>query len=289
MLIRSRGSRPRRRRAASLRTLGVVSLLIGLLPAAVGAQQVVVEDLEVHLTLNDTRNTLTQVIPVKNEETYALQVRALLSDWYRDSTGRNLFVEPGALPRSCASRMEIFPTNLQVAPGATELIRVSYTPAPNDSGCWTAVLIETVQPPRTPNATEGSFLTVEVRTGVKVYVHAKDPVSAGEIQSADIDLFWRRADPRSRGRDTVQVREAVLVFANTGTAHLRVRTSIEIRDVDARMIRREDGPEYPMTPGAEVQMHFPLLGLAVGNYIAVILLDYGGAEISAAQVDFRVP
>jgi P pilus assembly chaperone PapD len=263
--------------------------VIGLLLPAVAAGQVAVEDLEVHLRLRGAGEAVTQVIPIKNEQDRPQQVRISLGDWYRDSVGRNVFVAAGTTPGSCGERVQVFPTNLQIAAGATEMVRVAYTPMATDPGCWSVVFIETVSPPRAAPTGQGSHLTVEIRTGVKVYVHRPDATIDGTVESAEVGFFWRRADPRGSSRDTVQVREAVVRFANTGTGHLRVRTVLELRDSNAALVRSGDGPEYYVTPGAVVNMHFVIPALPPGDYVAIILLDYGDDEISAAQIDFRIP
>jgi P pilus assembly chaperone PapD len=285
---RSEGSRTGRTHQLAVRLAYVLALVIGLLPAAAAAQ-VSVEELELHLQLVGTRTALGQVIPVKNEEDRPQQVRVAVADWYRDSLGRNVFVDAGTEQQSCAARLSVFPVEFQIAPGATELIRVSYDPSESDPGCWSIVFIETVTPPQPNPTAPGSFLTLEIRTGVKIYVHAKDAVKAGEVEAADVALFWRRAEALSTTGDTVQVREAVVRFVNTGTAHYRVRSQLEIRGTDSRLIFEGPGPDMSMTPGAAHDIHLPMPTLPSGDYIAIVLLDFGGAEISAAQIDFRVP
>ena len=287
MTFRSLGSRPARAAAVVRRTVWSLALVIGLLPAGASAQ-VVVDELELHFRpVGDS--VMSGLIPVRNELDRPQQVRIQLGDWSRDSLGGNQFSAFGTLPRSCGARLQVFPSTFQVAPGATAFVRVSYAPDADVVGCWNVVFVETVNPPRAVTATQGSYLTVEVRTGVKVYVHAPRATMLGEIESAEIAMFARRADPRGGMGDTIQVRESVVRFANTGTAHLRVKTVLEIRDADARLVRQAEGREYFLTPGALVNMHHVIPDLPAGEYIAIVLLDFGGDEISAAQIDFRIP
>jgi P pilus assembly chaperone PapD len=274
------------------RTLVPLVALLGCLlaPVVPAAAQVSVTDLELHLQLKGDTGTLTQVIPVKNEQTTTQQVRVLVGDWVRDSLGNNQFTEPasGGSER-CGARLRVFPTNFQIAPGATELIRVSYSPAAQDEGCWAIAFIETAAPPaRRPDA-QGSFLTLEIRTGVKIYVHRQDAHRAGIVESADVALVWRPRRGATNRRDTTQVREATVLFANTGTAHLKVRTSLEIRDLQARLLHTVPGPDAYLVPGSARYIPIALPDLGPGGYVAIVLLDYGGDEIAAAQVEFRVP
>jgi P pilus assembly chaperone PapD len=278
---------PRRGRARIIALALVAGALVVAVPAPTSAQ-VTVDDLEVHLRLAAIRAPMTQVIPVRNEEKRAQQVRVSLGDWVRDSLGNNTFVEYDSLPSSCGARLRAFPTTFQIAPGATEQIRVTYQPAPADTGCWAIVFIETVTPPPARPDRQGSFVTIELRTGVKVYVHRPDAARAGKVDGGSVELVWRPRAPGTASRDSVQVREAVVRFANTGTAHLRIASKVEIRSLDNRLLHTITGPEAVMTPAALRLVRIPLPALPRGDYVAVVLLDYDGDEIAAAQLEFSV-
>jgi P pilus assembly chaperone PapD len=258
------------------------------LPAAATAQ-VSVDELEIHMRLTPQHGAITQTIPVRNDEAKAQQVRVVVGDWVRDSLGNNMFLEAGSVGASCGQRLKVFPATLQVAPGATELVRVSYEPVPADTGCWSIVFIETVTPPTPRPDGQGSFLTIEIRTGVKIYVHRADAVALGEVQDMSVATAWRLKEPGTGSRDTTLVREASVRFVNSGTAHLRMRTSLEIRSAAGELLHTVDGPEAPMTPGATRIVRIAMPTLPAGDYIAIMLLDYGGDEIAAAQSDFKVP
>lgn len=273
---------------------GTAAALVGLWALLVAAAplgaQVAVQDLEVHLQLLKDTAALTQVVPVKNEETRAQQVRVTVGDWVRDSLGNNVFSEAGSVSQGCGKRLSVFPMTFQIAPGATELIRVSYTPEAVDDGCWAIIFIETVLPPQQRPDAQGSFLTLELRTGVKVYVHRSDAFPAAIVEAAEVGMRWRPTQATVAGRrDSVHVREASVLLANTGTAHLRVKNTLEIRDAQARLLHTVTGSDAPMTPGSARWINLRMPTLAAGDYVAILLLDYGGDEIAAAQVEFRVP
>ena len=127
--------------------VALVGLWVHLLGVATLGAQVSVEELEVHLQLRRDTAALTQVIPVRNEETRAQQVRITMGDWVRDAFGSNQFLAANSTPNACGQRLQVFPSTFQVAPGATEIVRVTYSPAPADTGCWAIAFVETVQPP----------------------------------------------------------------------------------------------------------------------------------------------
>lgn len=258
-------------------------------PTAASAQ-VAVEALEVHLNLAPGKATQTGLIPVRNELDRPQQVRVLINDWRRDSLGRNEFLDAGSLPSSCRERLQVFPMSFQVAANSVENVRVNYDAAADTTGCWSIVMFETVEPPKPKSAENGSFLSFQVRTGVKIYVHAERPERAGEISFADVAQGWRpvAVAPGTRP-DSTRAWQADLRFVNTGSAHLVIRSSVEIRDLDGLLLQKVAGEEGYLTPGAVRDMRIALPDLAPGTYLALVLVDYGGDEITAAQVEFRIP
>lgn len=266
-----------------------LALFMGLasLPEAARAQ-VAVDELEMHFRLGGARALATQLVPVRNEQDRVQQVRVVIGDWARDSLGRNQFLGAGTHESTCGARLQVFPMTFQIAPGAVENVRITYDPA-DDVGCWAIVFFETVAQPRADPDRPGSFLTISVRTGVKVYVHAAGARRAGEITFADVVEAWQPRQRAGAPLDSVRVRQADLRFVNSGTAHLKVRPTIEIRDVTGALLHKVNGPEGYMTPKSLRDFAITLPDLRSGGYTALLLLDYGGDEITAAQIEFQVP
>lgn len=248
------------------------------------AAQFAIDELEMHFA-PDGSGAMTKVIPIRSSSDSTQQVRVTVRDWLRDSLGGNAFLEYGSQTASCQGRLEVFPLTLQLGPQATEYVRVTYTgTAAADPGCWAVVLTETVRPPTARE--QGAAVSISTVMGVKVYVHASGATAEGSVISADVEAFW---EPRPTTADSVFVRDVAVRFANTGTAHLRVRSSVEIRNEATQIVARLDGPEAYITPEAFRDILIRLPTLARGRYVAVILLDYGAEEITAAQVEFEVP
>jgi hypothetical protein len=169
-----------------------------------------------------------------------------------------------------------------------EYIRVAYTPdGANDPGCWAIVIMEALKPP-SARATTGPSVNVTVLTGVKFYVHRSGEVADGSIEYADVETSYERQDRDGRV-DSTLVRDAVVRFANTGSAHLRMKTTVEIRSETTALLHTIPGSDVYLTPGAFRDVVVRIPTLARGRYFAVALLDYGGAEIKAAQVEFEIP
>jgi hypothetical protein len=68
-----------------------------------------------------------------------------------------------------------------------------------------------------------------------------------------------------------------------------LKTTIEIRDVDGLLLQKVSAPEALITPNAVRDQRITLPTLAKGDYVALVMVDFGGDEITAAQVEFKVP
>ncbi len=282
------GRRRGRAQAIALVLVAFAALLSG---PATAAAQVAVDELELHFSLAGARSgTLTQVVPVRNEKDRVQQIRLTIGDWERDSLGRNAFYALGQLASSCKDRVKAFPTNFQLQPGAVEYVRITYEPGTDVAGCWSIVMFESVQPPRPAGEQPGSFLTIEIRTGVKVYVHPAAPTRAGELAWADVVQAWVPKEvARGQRPDSVRAWQADVRFVNTGTDHLKLQPRVEIRDRDGKLLHTVTSLEAYLTPKAVRDLRLTLPDLPSGDYVALVMIDFGGDEITAAQVEFKVP
>src|SRR5256885_17126843 len=104
-------------------------------------------------------------------------------------------------------------------------------------------------------------------------------------------------EPAERGRpprpgkpaaDSVGKRLDV-TFGNSGGLPLWVRGRIEFRRLDNSVAATADVPEFPVLPGARRTVAVPAPKLRAGRYVALALLDYGGADIAGAQIPFETP
>lgn len=272
-----------------LRACVVIATTLATLGAEAWARplqaQFTIDNLELHFR-PDGSGAMTTVIPIRSSVDSVQQVQITLQDWDRDSIGGNKFAEYGSHPKSCTGKLEVFPRTLQLGPRATEFVRVTYTGRElPDPGCWGAVMLERVRPPEPQR--QGASVSINLITGVKVYVHATGARAEAEVISADVETFWRK-NPDAPS-DSTFVRQAAVRVANVGSAHLRIRTTMEIRDQATQLVATTRGPEAYVTPSAFRDVLIPIAGLQPGRYVAVVLLDYGATEILAAQVEFEIP
>lgn len=266
--------------------VAVVALVAAAAPSVVHAQ-LSVDPIELHLRLDS--DSLTQVFTVRNDSDSLQQVRITFADWQRDSAGTNVFGPIGSQPNSCGDRVDVFPRTFQLERGASQFVRLTYKgSSPGPFGCWTIAFAEAVRPPVTAGR-PGSAVSIQIMTGVKIYFHPPNGRVEGAIEYAEVETSWVRK-PGAAPTDTMQVRDVVVRFSNTGTDHMILRTSAELRDESTAVVARLTAADAYLTPDAfrDVALRIPET-LARGRYVAIVLLDFGGADIQAAQVEFEIP
>ncbi|HEX7595015.1 MAG TPA: hypothetical protein VF387_01605, partial [Gemmatimonadaceae bacterium] len=83
-------------------------------------------------------------------------------------------------------------------------------------------------------------------------------------------------------------RQISVVFHNTGGTHLLAKGRLEFRRIDNSLAGQVTIPEFPTLPGAtrKVMLDVPA-GLTPGDYVVLALIDFGGAELVAGQIDYQ--
>jgi hypothetical protein len=256
--------------ASRLLTPAVASLLImgTALPAAA---QISVNDLELHL--GGTAGTLQGVVQVRNDGATVAQVAVSLGDWSRDEDGSNQFGPAGTMPRSCGDELAVDQTTLRIEPRGTALLNVSIRSAAVARGCWSIIMLETEE---RRDAATATGLHFTVRTGVKVYVHQAGAVAGAELEPVGVD----------RDNDGHYVARALL--HNTGGTHLIARGTLDLRDAAGALVTRLPVTDLYTEPQAKRRLAVTMPELQPGRYVALLLIDYGGDELVAAQLAFLI-
>jgi len=217
------------------------------------------------------------VITLTNEGAKAVEAQVRLEDWDRAEDGTNRWYPLGTLPGSCGRLVQVFPASVLLEPGASQTVRVTLDSAagPVPAGeRWCAAVVETVQ----PRVVRGRAVNYLLRTAVKLYLLPRELPADGEV--AELTL---RPHPSAHA-DSVD-----LVFENTGGRHLTARGSLEFRRGDNVVAARADLPALYALPGARSRARVAVPMLPAGRYVVLAILDYGGAELAAAQIEYEVP
>jgi P pilus assembly chaperone PapD len=267
----SRGSQLR----LSLAAVTLAAALPGVAAAQFGVDKT-------ELFLNPSSSTeRTGVLTVRNDGPTRAQATIIVEDWDRAESGTNRFYEPGTLPQSCAHALRVFPKALSLGPGEAQTVRVDLDPSAdstlNAHECWSLVAVESAVP---QTAVNGRMLLYKLRTGVKVYSMPGQLTMDGQV--TDIAM-------RTTKRDSAAVKDSVEVaFQNTGTKHLVARGRVEVRRPDNSTVAVVELPPAYALPGSTMRVRAALPALAVGRYVILAVLDYGGSEIAAAQLEHEV-
>lgn len=277
-------------RASSRRPAAAIAAalcLVAFVPTRARGQQLAVDQIEIYLTPGDPTRS-SAVFNVSNEGDRALQASLYMSDWDRDSTGNNRFFPVGTLRESCKGVLQVFPSQMRLEPHSQQAVRVTLTGSEAQrAACWSVVFVELQDPVRLQQA--GRAVQAVIRVGTKIYV---DPPNV--LRSADVtDMRMARRlgapeEPAALRMDTTR-RELVVLFKNTGGAQIRPNGRVEIRRPDNSVVTTLKVDEFPILPGAVRRLAVPMPVLAPGKYVALTLLDYGGAEIAGGQIEFEIP
>ncbi|HEV2644168.1 MAG TPA: hypothetical protein VGT98_15755 [Candidatus Elarobacter sp.] len=220
------------------------------------------------------------VIGVRNDGDKRVQATLRLEDWDRAEDGDNHWYPLGTRPGSCGNALHLFPLSVVLEPGASQSMRVTFdSAAPPMHECWAAAVVETAQ----PRVLEGRSVLYMVRTAVKIYVAPPGLAASGAVTD------MRITPARAIAASAMSAPQIEVVFSNTGDRHIVARGSVELRRADNSLAAKIALPDIHVLPGAKGRVTVPLPLLAAGRYVALGIMDYGGDEIAAAQVDYEVP
>ncbi|MCX5762450.1 MAG: hypothetical protein NTW72_13270 [Gemmatimonadetes bacterium] len=268
--------------------LTVVAFGTLMLRAAPAAAQLSVEDLELRFvqaaaTGSPRAPLAAKSFRINNTGDAPIQATITLADWDRSETGQNRYFPAGSQPESCAASLSVFPMVIRLEPHSTEDVRVAI----KDSSavgiaCHSILFVETPPPPAN---TRGAALSYRLRYGVKVYVETDAPFAGDIVSSALVSAPVTGAP----GSGATRADSMEIVYRNPGTRQSLTSGEIEVRRPDNTVAARIPIAEFPVLPGATRRLRVALPVLAAGRYVVLAMLEFGGEEVLAAQVEWDVP
>ncbi len=245
-------------------------LLLTLLSATPLRAQLVVDPLEVELSAARP----VAIVTIKNESATAQQATLSTGDWDRSESGDNRFFQLATQRGSCGGAISVFPLALRLEPHGTQTVRIALLGTSAADECWSVIFVEQAA----PQSTVARFgISYSFRTAVKVYALPSVRRRDGEIDSVAL-----RSDSATPGRQ-----QLVIGFHNIGSSHENAHGSVEIRRPDNSVAAKLDIPGFPTLPGAHRSVTLALPPLPRGRYIALAVLDFGGQEITAGELEFE--
>lgn len=294
-ILRSRSpERAGAERRGRVRVTVLALCAVGLVSQRVSAQ-LLVDPLEVTiLTAGAGRAAAT--FSLQNTSDRPVQATLSRQDWDRQENGDNRFLAAGSSGKSCGSMLSLSPLSVRVEPHTSRVIRLAVqTDAAPTRECWDIVFVEEV-PQRAP--ANGNSLQYIFRTGVKVYIAPPGLQRDGAIEDmAVVDAPPKAASsstparPASTASAGIQPagKQIAIRFHNTGGMHMIAKGRVEFRRLDNSLATQVPIGEFPTLPGAvrKVLVDVPR-DLPAGDYVALALIDFGGAELVAGQIDYQV-
>ena len=219
-----------------------------------------------------------------------VQATITRQDWDRVENGDNRFLPAGTSGSSCGAMLSISPLSIRIDPHSSRIVRLGVqNAAALSKECWDIFFVEEV-PQRA--STRGNSLQYIFRTGVKVYVAPKGLARDGEVEGMEVVEAVVPATASSTRPTVAPVaatkKQISVKFRNTGGMHLNAKGRLEFRRLDNSVAIQVPVAEFPTLPGATRKLLLDVpAGLAPGDYVVLALIDFGGAELVAGQVDFQ--
>ena len=245
---------------------------LGVVVSQRASAQLLVDPLEVSM-ITAGNNRVSGSFSLSNSSDAAVQATITRQDWDRVENGDNRFLPPGTSGKSCGASLTVSPLSIRVEAHSSRIIRLGVQSAsPLTQECWDIIFVEEV-PQRA--AVKGNSLQYIFRTGVKVYVAPSGLPRDGQVE--DMAL-----------QDSATKRQIAIRFHNTGGMHLLSKGRLEFRRLDNTLAMQVPIAEFPTLPGAVRKLTVDVpTGLAPGDYVVLALIDFGGAELVAGQIDYQ--
>lgn len=264
---------------------------VGVVASQPMSAQLLVDPLEV-VVLTAGANRVSASFSLANTSDNPVQATIKREDWDREPNGDNRFLPAGTSGSSCGAMLSVSPLSIRIDPHSSRIVRLGVqNAAALKKECWDIFFVEEV--PQRASA-GGNSLQYIFRTGVKVYVAPKGLPRDGAVEGVEvIDAAVPSSASATSATNAVPRTPATkkqisIQFHNTGGMHLIAKGRLEFRRLDNSVATQVPIAEFPTLPGATRKLLIDVpAGLAPGDYVVLALIDFGGAELVAGQIDFQ--
>lgn len=277
-----------RQRGGRALSLALVLCVLSGIHSSSASAQVVVDPLTVTISNAGSQRTVVKVI-VRNPHATTAQLVISRGDWDRTESGDNRFLPYGSTSASCGHLVSAYPLSLRIEPKGAENLYIAYEGARALSReCWNAIFIE--EPPRA-SPTRGATLEYVLRTAVKVHVVPPGATREGAIEGIAVVATpptgspVPMSQPAGKSPSRKSGRSLSISFRNLGGMHLAARGNVQFRRLDNSVAAEIPVAEFPTLPGAKRNLLVEVPQLPAGRYVVLAMLDFGGAEIAAGEIE----
>ncbi len=265
---------------------------VGAVVSQRASAQLLVDPLEVTMLAAGT-DRVSASFSLSNTSDSPVQATISRSDWDRAENGDNRFLAAGSTRNSCGTMLSVSPLSVRIEPHSSRVVRLAVqTGAVLTRECWDIIFVEEV-PQRA--STKGNSLQYIFRTGVKVYVAPPGLSRDAAVEDMAIvdappatPASSTPAKPVNNAFSPAARRQVAIRFHNTGGMNLVSKGRLEFRRLDNSLATQVPIAEFPTLPGAMRRLLVDVPNdLAAGDYVVLALIDFGGAELVAGQIDYQ--
>lgn len=235
---------------------GLVALII---PASAAHAQIAIDREAVMLNPMQPAERVAEFV-VQNSGVAQLQATINLQDWEVDARGASHWRKAGQVAGSCGDRVSVSPRVLRLAPGERQTVQVTVSGGARfDAECWSAAVVKP------------SDASEQASTSVPVYVTPAGAAVKGEVQ----DMFVKG--------DSLEI-----VFVNTGNVRTDIVGEVQVRTANDSVVVAVPMENATVMAGATRRFRVAIPKVARGAYTLFAVVDFGGAELTAAQAAFEI-
>ncbi len=254
-------------------------LAVAFTLANAGAQTAAVLDPANALYEAPAGTTISGRVSVQNPSPAALELQVYLADWLHSQTGDFEFFEAGSLDSSLAEWITYSSESLPLEPnqGAALDYTITVPPDAAPGTYWGILFVESQPGAPAPGQTVTTF---SVRVGHVIYVNVPELTLQGAISG----MF---GEPPLEETDPYRV---IGLYSNGGNAMQIVQGALTVRDSAGTVVIEVAIPRRVILPASTRALVVSLFGpLPIGNYTAVLVLDYGDETREVAGAfDFQL-
>jgi len=227
-----------------------------------------------------------EVIEIHNLSEEPLIVRLSIADFALSETGAVRILEAGTSSPSIAGWLTLREEELQVDAGETRSVTLSIL-RPADSPAlarWGCLVVEGSEP---TGGAQPEGIGIRLTMKYVVAILQNDPTNSqkgGRVTELNVELV-NSAEGNS---------PAVLVsatFANATINILQADVRFDVRDMTGETVVFEETQSRVILPETRrtFKAEFPASEWLPGQYVALVIIDYGGELLTGGQWPFEIP
>lgn len=241
--------------------------------------QIGVSTLSVDFTLAPGEGS-TGAIEVFNNGKDPRQFTLQLADYDRNTECGLVLLSAGTHPRSLARFISVSTVVFSLSPSQSQQIRYNVTIPDDQRGPLWVALVLTSPIPATSSA-QPTPITIGAAEQFIIKVRRTDPTNAinlGRLTEAQVLL-------PEEGRPL----RVFIDYENIGTTFQQPKGEVRFINAKGDTVAKVDIQPFPMLPGGHCRLEIPLeQRLAPGDYVALVIIDFGGEFLLGAQTRFTI-